>query len=84
MNVKFNDIVKVVDKRPKEILLDHYEVAGLINSRYDWEEFGDLDEDSVVDWLVGEYGWDRRFTIKEAHALCDYAALNGFSDFKKL
>lgn len=78
-NVKLYDAVsRFIDKRPKIPTFNVWEVANRVNSRYDWEEFGDLDIDTVAEWIADMYGWDKRFTLEEAEHVCDLASNDGY------
>lgn len=78
-NIKLYDAVsRFIDKRPKIQYLSIPEVAQMVNLRYDWEEFGDLDTEIVAEWIGNTWGWDSIFTLEEASNICDIAANDGF------
>jgi hypothetical protein len=79
MNIKLSDAISnVIDRRPKIPTFSIWEVAGMVNSRYDWEEFGDLDIDTVAEWIAQLYGWEKEFTMEEAKDVCLLASNDGY------
>lgn len=78
-NVKLYDAVsRFIDKREKIPTFNIREVAEMVASRYDWEEFGDLDIDTVAEWIAQIWGWDKIFTLEEAEKVCNDASNDGY------
>lgn len=82
-NIKLYEAVsRIIDLRPKIPTFSVREVAEMVNSRYDWEEFGDLDIDTVAEWIAQIWGWDRIFTLEEAKEVCNEASNDGYHGAK--
>lgn len=78
-NIKlYEAISKIIDLRPKIPTFDVWEVAEMVNARYDWEEFGDLDTETVAAWIASIFGWDKTFSIADAEYVCDMASDDGY------
>lgn len=78
-NIRLYDAVsRFIDKRPKIRYFSIPEVARRVNSRYEWEEFGELNLDTVAEWIGNTWGWDNMFTLEEANNICDIAYNDGF------
>lgn len=78
-NIKLSEAVsRFIDKRPKEIKFNIWEVAEMVDARYDYEEFGDLNIETVAEWISKSWGWNYKFTPEEAKTVCDIASNDGF------
>ncbi len=55
------------------------EVARMIQSAYEWEEFREVPEQVVSDWIAEMYGWEKYFTLEEAQEIVNVARNNGWN-----
>ncbi len=54
------------------------EVARIVQSAYEWEEFREVSEQVVSDWLGSLYGWEQYFTLEQAEEIVKMARNNGW------
>lgn len=57
------------------------EVAHMVQSAYEWEEFREVSEEVVSDWIASMYGntWTQYFTLEEAQEIVNVARNNGWN-----
>lgn len=55
------------------------EVARMIQSAYEWEEFREVPEQVVSDWIASMYGWEQYFTLEQAQEIVNIARNNGWN-----
>ncbi len=55
------------------------EVAHMVQSAYEWEEFREVPEQVVSDWIGSVYGWEKYFTRDEAEEIVNVARNNGWN-----
>ena len=80
-NIKLSEAVsRFIDKRPKRdtIVISIPELISMIQSSYDWDEFGELSYDVVFEWIVSIYGCEARFSLDEAEAIVANLRNNGY------
>ena len=80
-NIKLSEAVsRFIDKRPKRdtIVISIPELISMIQSSYDWDEFGELSYDVVFDWIVSIYGCEARFSLDEAEDIIALIRSNGY------
>lgn len=78
MNVPFKEIVQIKGKNPYRTY-SLWEVAEIISSRYEWEEFRELDPQIPAEWLASIYGWDAdRFTETQVNEILQMASNRGY------
>ena len=79
MNIKLADAIsRFVDNRKKEMILSVSDVARMIQSAYDYDEFRYISEATVSEWLAVTYGWDATFTLEQANSIVDSVRNNGY------
>lgn len=54
------------------------DVARMVLSALDWDEFRSAPEQDVSDWIASMYGWEATFTLAEAEAIVKMARNNGY------
>lgn len=54
------------------------EVAQMVQSAYEWEEFREVPEQAVSDWIASMYGWESSFTLEQAKEIVNIARNNGW------
>lgn len=81
-NIKLSEAVsRFIDKRTDKrdtIIISIPELISMIQSAYDWDEFGDLSYDTVFDYIVSIYGCEARFSLDEAEAIVANLRNNGY------
>lgn len=55
------------------------DVAQMVLSAIDWDEFRSVPEECVSDWIASLYGWEASFSLEEAQAIVNMARNNGYN-----
>lgn len=81
-NIKLSEAVsRFIDKRTNKrdtIVISIPELISMIQSSYDWDEFGELSYDVIFEWIVSIYGCEARFSLDEAEDIIANIRSNGY------